>query len=257
MNPSCDDVKVVDVRPLGQSGRLFELWLDAPTREWTAGQFVMVRPAGFGLELTWARPFSIYRWDERGLGLLIQIAGRGTELLSKARPGDDVAIWGPLGQGFAVEPETPTLLLAGGVGLAPLSAYAALHPAPENLELVFGHRELLDCYPWSALPECLRCQARQETCAADLEAFIGLLSEKIAAYADKGLVLACGPQPFLRTVRREAAARGARCQISLENRMACGVGACLGCVSKDASGWPVQVCTRGPVFWADQINLDG
>jgi dihydroorotate dehydrogenase electron transfer subunit len=64
-----------------------------------------------------------------------------------------------------------------------------------------------------------------------------------------------GPTPFMRTVKRFAKAYGARAQLSLENRMACGVGACLGCVTKDGAGRHVQVCTRGPVFWADKVEL--
>ena len=84
-----------------------------------------------------------------------------------------------------------------------------------------------------------------------------------------GLGLACGPMPFLKSVRKSALQHGARAQLSLETRMACGVGACLGCVVKygaDEAGHAavktpevfsyVQTCTRGPVFWADQIDLD-
>ena len=83
-------------------------------------------------------------------------------------------------------------------------------------------------------------------------------------YAEqKGLVLACGPTPFMKTVQKFADEVGVRCQLSLENRMACGVGACLGCVSKTTEKWPVpakrggqvQVCNHGPVFWSDQIEL--
>jgi dihydroorotate dehydrogenase electron transfer subunit len=69
--------------------------------------------------------------------------------------------------------------------------------------------------------------------------------------------------PFLRTVQKFAAETGVRCQLSLENRMACGVGACLGCVTKTTAAWPVpekregyvQVCNHGPVFWSDQVEL--
>jgi len=79
----------------------------------------------------------------------------------------------------------------------------------------------------------------------------------MSEYIHQGLVLACGPLPFLRTAQRFALELGVRTQLSLENKMACGVGACLGCVSPDASGWPVQVCSEGPVFWADSITLEG
>ena len=254
MPPSCVDCKVKEVRPLGQSGVIFELWLDAPAQAFKAGQFIMVRPRDFGLELAWARPFSIWQWNDQGLGLIIRVAGKGTQRLMNLRPGEDVAIWGPLGRSFVVEPEARTLLLAGGVGLAPLAAYARLHPRPENLRMVFGHREPLDCYPWES--GSMQCEQFHERGPGDLAKFIDILCERVGECSLDDLILACGPLPFLRTVKKECAARGLRLQVSLENTMACGVGACLGCVSKNAEGWPVQVCTNGPVFWAEDISLE-
>jgi dihydroorotate dehydrogenase electron transfer subunit len=76
----------------------------------------------------------------------------------------------------------------------------------------------------------------------------------MAAHAGN-LALACGPTLFLKAVQAAAAKHGVRCQVSLENRMACGVGACLGCVAKDHSGHNVQTCTKGPVFWSHEITL--
>lgn len=108
-------------------------------------------------------------------------------------------------------------------------------------------------------------EAHQEKAPADLERFLTLVRERIAACAARdGLVLACGPTPFLKAVQKDALDCGARAQLSLENRMACGVGACLGCVTRTTEKWPVpakagapvQTCTNGPVFWADQISLE-
>ena len=150
--------------------------------------------------------------------------------MAKLRRGDKVHLWGPLGNRFAVEGGTPTLLLAGGIGIAPFVGYAERHPTPGVLSMVFGHRLPEDCYP------------------------VESLGERIA----------CGPAPFLKAVQGFALAAKARCQLSLESRMACGVGACLGCVTKTTEKWPVeekagtpvQTCTHGPVFWADQITLE-
>jgi dihydroorotate dehydrogenase electron transfer subunit len=80
--------------------------------------------------------------------------------------------------------------------------------------------------------------------------------EQAVAGAGRKLVLACGPPPFLRTVRAAALEHGARVQLSLENRMACGVGACLGCVSKTPLGPPVRACVEGPVYWAEDVLLE-
>ncbi|MBG0778083.1 MAG: dihydroorotate dehydrogenase electron transfer subunit [Desulfovibrionaceae bacterium] len=255
----CRTLKVLENRPVGQSepaSRFFELVLEWPGwSRWTPGQFVMVRP-DWGAELTWARPFSICRADERGLVVFYQVVGRGTERLARVAPGEEIAVWGPLGRGFAVEEDTPTLLLAGGIGVAPFVGYALAHPAPEKLHLVFGHREPLARYPFAAFPAPVAKENWHEQNPGDLQSFLARVREQVAAHAASGLVLACGPLPFLRAVQAMARDTGARAQISLENRMACGVGACLGCVTPDADGHRVQVCTHGPVFWSDAVNLD-
>ena len=104
----------------------------------------------------------------------------------------------------------------------------------------------------------------RETVPGDLDNFIFTIQERMREYAEqKGLILACGPLPFLKTVHGFARELNARVQLSLENRMACGVGACLGCVTRTTGEWPVadkrhglvQTCNHGPVFWANQIEL--
>jgi dihydroorotate dehydrogenase electron transfer subunit len=185
--------------------------------------------------------------------------------MARLRPKDKVTVWGPLGNGFAVEPDKPTLLLAGGMGIAPFVGYVAKHPKPWNLTMLFGHREPLECYPVDSINEHIPLDTLRETVPGDLDNFIYTLQERIAEYAAQdGLILACGPQPFLRTVQKFARESGARMQLSLENKMACGVGGCLGCVVRTTGAWPVeakrgqpvQCCTQGPVFWADQVVLD-
>jgi dihydroorotate dehydrogenase electron transfer subunit len=165
-----------------------------------------------------------------------------------------VTIWGPLGNGFAVEQGVNTLLLAGGIGIAPFVEYAAAHPSPDRVSLLFGHRPPLSCYPFEDLSRMVKAESFQDKSPEDIPRFVALMEERMAGHAG-GLALACGPTPFLRAVKSAAARLGVRCQISLENRMACGVGACLGCVCRDKDGHNVQTCTKGPVFWADQIDI--
>ncbi|WP_316899671.1 FAD-binding oxidoreductase [Pseudodesulfovibrio indicus] len=257
---NCRNVKVLEVSPVGQSktaGGFFELRLENPDWDgWKPGQFVMIRPASWELDMLWARPFSISSGDKASVSLLIQAVGRGTKRISELKAGDTVAMWGPLGNSFAVEPDIPTLLLAGGIGIAPFRGYVEQHPHPENLALFLAHRLPLDCYPYELLSKTVSSRCMLEAKPSDLDCIIDTMRELIREYADKGgLVLSCGPTPFMRTVQRFAGEFGARAQVSLENRMACGVGACLGCVTKDGEGHHVQVCTRGPVFWADKVEL--
>lgn len=128
------DLAVIDNVPFGltgSQGRFFALRLERPDwKSWAPGQFVMLRPQGWALDMPWARPFSICRVSTNELVIFFQVAGRGTEKMAKLRRGDKVHLWGPLGNRFAVEGGTPTLLLAGGIGIAPFVGYAERHPTP-------------------------------------------------------------------------------------------------------------------------------
>ena len=275
--PLCRDVSVLSLDRRASSDAteadLFTLRLRAPGwTGWRPGQFVMIRPhKSVRPDVLWGRPFSISQADEEELRLVFQVAGRGTSSLLELERGETVTVWGPLGNAFAVSRSGPTLLLAGGIGLAPFVGYIQRHPAPETLRLEFGHRLPVSCYPFDEC-SCNDVAARNhpETSRDDLLHFISTLEEGIRSTAARGgLVLACGPMPFLRTVQQYAIQYNAKTQLSLETRMACGVGACLGCVVKSsvpseentATVTPkefsyVQTCTKGPVFWADHITLE-
>lgn len=262
-------LKVLDCVALDQDAKpqqFFALRLSLPKKwhNWQAGQFIMLRPDNFGLELTWARPFSICQVTEDYILIVFKVTGKGTQRIAHLAPNDIVQIWGPLGNGFAVEEETKILLLGAGMGIIPLIAYANKHPNTENLSLVFGHTEPIQYYPLHLLPASVQKETFYDHNPEDLGNFIALLAERIQICAEGNhLVLACGPRPFLTTIYRFAMRYNARVQLSLEKRMACGVGACLGCVTRTSPQCPdetirdrpVQICRHGPVFWADQIIL--
>ena len=234
--PSSCLLTVLDLVPFGQTGqesRFFALRLTRPDwPSWRPGQFVMVRPTSFGLEM---------------------VVGRGTRRMAELKAGDTVRVWGPLGNGFAMEPDTPTLLLAGGMGIVPFVGYVSEHPKPWNVTMLFGHREPLSCYPVDSINEHVPLDSLRETVPGDLDNFIFTIQERMREYAEqKGLILACGPLPFLKTVHGFARELNARVQLSLENRMACGVGACLGCTHHTAHGAKC-ICKDGPVFEGEEI----
>ncbi len=267
-NTSCTELTVLDLVPFGLADpvhRYFALRLSPPDwQDWKPGQFLMIRPDSFGLELPWGRPLGICLIRPQHLICFFQVKGRGTERMTQLRPHDKVRVWGPLGNGFVMEPDTPTLLLAGGMGIVPFIGYVVEHPKAWNVSMLFGHRDPLECYPVDSINEHIPVDTLRESVPGDLDNFIFTLQERIKEYAaQKGLILACGPTPFLKTVQGFAKEYGARLQISLENKMACGVGGCLGCVVRTTDAWPdpthrnapVQCCTQGPVFWADQVVL--
>ncbi len=267
--PQSTQLKVLDLVPFGmetaEKQKFFALRLERPDWEsWHPGQFVMVRPQSFGLEHPWGRPFGICHVTAQHLICFFQVCGKGTARMAELKSGDTVQVWGPLGNFFKVEPDTPTLLLAGGMGIVPFVGYVHEHPKPWNLSMIFGHRASLRCFPLDSLNERITVDTLHESVPGEIANFVYTVKESMREIAEqKGLVLACGPEPFLKTVQEYALELNVRTQLSLENRMACGVGACLGCVAKttdawpvqDKKNWPVQTCNHGPIFWADQITL--
>ena len=266
---SIQQLTVLDLVPFGNpvgDTAFYALRLSSPHWDsWRPGQFVMIRPADSSPERLWGRPFSICRVTKAHMVLFFQVVGRGTTALSRLQPGDEVSVWGPLGNYFAVETQAPTLLLAGGIGIAPFVGYVHSHPSPWDIHMEFGHRIPLECYPIDSINEKVVAEANLEKTLDDRKQFLEKVEKKIQEYAE-GLVLACGPTPFLREVQRLSLKHKARTQLCLENRMACGVGACLGCVVKAGKRGQslakegdselfshMQTCSSGPNFWADRV----
>jgi dihydroorotate dehydrogenase electron transfer subunit len=246
--------RVRDVKAAGAEG-FYHLRLAAPGWEWTPGQFAMLRPASWISDPLLPRPFSIADQDEEHLSFFLQVVGKGTSQLSQLKPGDRMRLWGPLGRGFAVDPEVPTLLLAGGMGIAPFIGLIRNHPRPENLELIFGHRHPLEAYPFPELSGRILAWNIRDRSEEDLATMQRGVRVKIQGYAQDGRILACGPHPFLRMVRSLSREIGAWTQLSLETHMACGHGACLGCSVPVPGGGFVQSCQSGPVFNSEEIEL--
>lgn len=280
LQPVLTQLTVLDLVPFGNTGpqaAFFALRLTPPEwQEWKPGQFVMLRPVNCTGERLWGRPFSICQNSSRHLVIFFQVRGRATSAMARLVPGDVLDVWGPLGNPLAVEPSAPTLLLAGGIGIAPFVAYVQTHPKPLNITMEFGHRMPVDCYPFDSITERATATAHFEQSPEDRDTFLAVVEERIREFAVKGPVLACGPTPFLRAVQDFSAKYNARTQLCLETRMACGVGACLGCVVKthlpenpgaavsmlardgaqaEKEGSHVQTCTCGPNFWADSVSF--
>jgi dihydroorotate dehydrogenase electron transfer subunit len=253
----CRELRVLVCSP-GEEEGFWHLYLEAPGWRYRPGQFVMVRPMGWDLDPIWPRPFSICECDENGLHLFFQVVGRGTQKMAGLQPGEKVVVWGPLGRGFNDKGDKPVLVLAGGMGIAPFVGYIKNHPKPGQLELLFGHRPDLANYPYEELDVRVRSRAMQQQTPEEIQEFVGVLDETIGRYGQgRGRVFACGPTPFLKAVQKISNEHRAEAYISLENHMACGIGACLGCVCKTPEGELVQTCTKGPVFHVSEVDLGG
>ena len=251
---SCLDLKVKEIT-FSCSSDFCHLYLEPPDWQFTPGQFVMLRPMSWDKDPLWPRPFSICELTRDYLHIFFQVVGRGTELLSHLTTNDIVTVWGPLGNGFHTTIDEKILILAGGMGIAPFIGLTRTFPRPEQLSFLFGHRLDISCYPFHLIPEQVQKEHKQQESEQDLKYFEQYLRNRIQDFASKGTILACGPYPFLKVVHTFALKFNARMQISLENKMACGIGACLGCVCKNKNGDYVQTCTHGPVFRADEIEI--
>lgn len=265
---TCTELAVLDNVTFGRSEKnthFFALRLERPEwADWKPGQFLMLRPLGKGEDILTARPFSICRISSHDMVIFFQVLGRATERMASLRQGDRVLVWGPLGNGFLMEQESPTLIVAGGIGIAPFIGYVHSHPEPWNVSMLFGHSAPAACYPVDSINERIMVEPYHDIGMESRAAFQAAIRENMKEHAEKnGLVLCCGPTPFLRLIQEYAAEFSVRTQISLETRMACGVGACLGCVTTTSGHWPdeskvgrpVATCSHGPVFWSDQILL--
>lgn len=227
-----------------------------------AGQFLEIQVSDIG-EPFLRRPISIYNIcrEEGIVEFIFQVKGRGTEILSKTELGKKIDIMGPLGFGsFKVGEYKNVAIIGGGIGTYPLHELAKELKGKANLNVYLGFRD-----------------KSLVTCEKEFEE-IGLnklvITTDDGSYKEKGfaidfmkkdieehkvdMIFACGPLPMLKVVRNYAIENNIPCQISLEERMGCGIGACLGCAVKVISGKEPRfghVCKEGPVFNAADVEI--
>jgi dihydroorotate dehydrogenase electron transfer subunit len=223
------------------------LWLEAPQIAEIAipGQFAMLKCGG-GAFLR--RPLSIHRVsaDRTQVAFLFAVLGKGTDWLSRAKPGDKMDVLGPLGNGFKLLPKSrEILLLAGGVGLAPMVFMA--EKATKNgvrVSLAYGTANN-QRYSKELLPSSIKLIEFTDDGSYGRH---GLVTESLVDFTDTvDQIFACGPLPMYRALAKQQSLKGKEVQVSLETRMACGMGVCYGCTVKTVLGLK-QVCHDGPVF---------
>jgi dihydroorotate dehydrogenase electron transfer subunit len=252
------------------------------------GQFLMIRPASATAPLL-GRPFALYDVvrDPAGrptaLDVVYLVVGRGTAALAACRTGDRLSVWGPLGNGFGPPPEGPVVFVAGGIGQTPFLALGrwwlgqAPYGEPVNADRQFAEKT----EPFaSATSATVLYGVRTADLAAGVEDFReagiavelatddgsaghhGFVTELLAQRLESGRrpakVVGCGPPAMLAALSRLVTRHSVPCDLSLENHMACGFGACFSCVApiRQADGTIDlrRVCVEGPIFPASVVD---
>lgn len=283
--PSCaTQINATVVENLAIARDTYRVRLDAPAIAATIrpGQFVMLRPTP-GLDPLLGRPFALYEvlrdaggapW---GIDLVYLILGRGTARLASARPGDRLPIWGPLGNGFGMPPHgaRSVALIAGGIGQTPFPALArwwsgAAHygdgpqptaPFVTESRLYYGVRTAaylsgLDDFQAAGV------EVRLATNDGSI-GHAGYVTDLIGRDLEGGWrpdhVVGCGPAPMLAALARLVRRFGLSSEVSLENHMACGFGACYSCVApirqNDGTIDLKRVCVEGPIFETSAVEF--
>ena len=235
---------------------IYSMWIrtDKVAEYAKAGQFVSVY-CNDGSRLL-PRPISICEIDKEknALRLVYRVAGKGTDEFSSMKEGENLRILGPLGNGFTKK-EKKAFLIGGGIGIPPMLQLAKELDCEK--QMVLGYRDelfLLDDF-----------NGLGEVYIATEDGSAGTKGNVIDAIRENGLtadvIYACGPTPMLRALKAYAAENNIECWISMEERMACGIGACLACVCKSkekdhhTNVNNKRICKEGPVFLAEEVEF--
>ncbi|MDR2665522.1 MAG: dihydroorotate dehydrogenase electron transfer subunit [Oscillospiraceae bacterium] len=223
-------------------------------REAAPGSFVHIK-CGEGCLLR--RPISIADAKGDGMTIVFEARGAGTRELARRRPGATADVLGPLGRGFG-SVGGGTIAVGGGMGVPPL-LFAARRAAPGSVTALLGFRDAGRVILEREFRE--RCRDVHIMTEDGSEGGRGTVEAPLREYMERGgisLIISCGPRPMLAAVARIAAQYGTPCRVSLEERMACGVGACLGCACETTDGdgrrEMRRVCRDGPVFDSREVT---
>ncbi len=235
---------------------IYSMWLeDKETAEAAVpGQFVSLY-SNDGSRLL-PRPISICEIDKKKgrIRLVYRVVGKGTDEFSKLTVGNTVEAMGPLGNGFTPE-GSKALIIGGGIGIPPMLELSKRISC--NKTIVLGYRDTTFLNNEFEAYGCVYLSTEDGSAGTK-----GNVLDAIREHAlEADIIYACGPTPMLKGIKAYAQEHGIKAQLSLEERMACGIGACLGCIcnTKDVDHHSnvknKRICKDGPVFYADEVEL--
>lgn len=248
--------KIMEQEMIGKD--IYSMWIKTEqiAKAAHAGQFISVYSKNDSKMLP--RPISICEIKEDRLRIVYRVTGNntGTEEFSRYLPGETIEILGPLGNGFPLDLQKKAFLIGGGIGIPPMVQLAKSLDCEKQIIAGYRNQEIF-------LKEEL--QAQGEFYVATEDGSVGTKGNVLDAIGENQLdaevIYACGPTPMLRALKAYAEEKGIPCYVSLEEKMACGIGACLACVckSKEVDGHShvhnKRICKDGPVFLSTEVEL--
>lgn len=216
------------------------------------GQFVHLQIPAENVFLR--RPFGIADTDEGKLTMYYRVTGKGTRALTGLQHSNTVNCLGPLGNGFSLSSKRP-LLVGGGMGLAPLLLLAKSFQG--EADVLMGGRNQAELF-WEGIfePHAHEIFVATDDGSLGTKGFTTELLPDLLGKRKYDCIYTCGPEIMMRGIAKIAAQNDIPCQVSLEKRMACGLGACLSCVCDTANGERKKICKDGPVFWAQDVFFE-
>lgn len=240
---------------------IYDMWINTTlAQQAKPGQFISVYTQDPSALLP--RPISICETDTANdrLRIVYRVAGKGTAEFSKYKTGHRVDILGTLGNGFPLEKAAGKrlFLMGGGIGIPPMLAVAKTVQNAASVDVIAGYRDR-ELFLAEDLAKYAPVHIATEDGSVGTKGNVMHVIEEEKLEAD--VIFACGPMPMLRAVKQYAAQKGIEAYISLEERMACGVGACLGCVVRTreidhhSHVNNARICTDGPVYAAGDVEI--
>lgn len=253
------DCEILKIEKLIKGIYKFTLKAEEIAKNAKAGNFIEIQVSTTG-EPFLRRPISIYNIDGDNIEIIFQVKGKGTEILSNKKVGDKINVLGPLGNGtFSVKEYKKVAIIGGGIGTYPLyelakelkgKADVTMYMGFRNKDLVTLEKEFTDV--------CNKVVITTDDGSYMQKGFALDVLKSDCMQEKPDMIFACGPLPMLKAVQSFANENNIPCEMSLEERMGCGIGACLGCAVKvisEAEPRYGHVCKEGPVFKSTDVEL--
>lgn len=225
----------------------------------TPGQFFNIQASSLGYPML-RRPISISGYDEKTVTFTVKVLGTGTHQIANHRVGDSIKMMGPLGNGFERALAKKVLIIGGGIGVAPMKGLIEKLEQPASaIDVILGFKE----HPYLTeyfKPRCQKLALFSETVSGFRKGYVTEALEDWIKDTAYDMVYACGPLQMLKSVAKILNEANVPVQLLMEEKMACGIGACLVCTcktKKDAFNFKLsRMCKDGPMFYGSEVIFD-